>query len=115
MNGGRVLVVEDSDLGGRTLKTVLCAAGYEVRWETTGAAGIAAAETWKPDAIIFDRQLPDADGDELAARLQRADQTTPVIVLSGAPRPDNAAHGGRWLEKPVSNRELLDAIEGAGQ
>jgi DNA-binding response OmpR family regulator len=106
----KVLVVEDSDVGGRTLVTVLSAAGYDVRLEATGAAGIAAAAEWDPRTILLDRLLPDADGAKLAARLRKGDRR--VIVLSGDARPKGVRGVDEWLVKPVTNRELFAAIEG---
>lgn len=104
----KVLVVEDSEVGGRTLVTVLSAAGYEVRWECTGQAALATAAEWDPSAIVLDRRLPDADGARLAARLRAPDRR--VVVLSGETAPTGVRGVDCWLVKPVSNRELLNAI-----
>jgi two-component system OmpR family response regulator len=104
----RVLVVEDSEVGGRTLQTVLAAAGFDVRWEMTAADGLAAAREWGPAAVLLDRHLPDADGATLARRFGGADRR--VVVLSGDPRPKGVRGVHRWLVKPVTNRELIAAL-----
>jgi DNA-binding response OmpR family regulator len=104
----KVLVVEDSDVGGRTLVTVLSAAGYDVRWECSGAAGLAAAAEWEPATIVLDRRLPDADGALIAKRFGAPERR--VVVLSGEAAPKGVRGVDRWLVKPVSNRELLSAI-----
>lgn len=106
-----MLVVEDSELGGRTLLTVLKAAGYDARLETTAADGLAAAEEWEPSTVILDRHLPDGDGAKLASRF-RADNRH-VFVLSGDVRPKGVRGITDWLLKPVSARDLLAAIANA--
>ena len=109
MSGARVLIVEDSEVAGQTLKLVLSTAGYDVKWETTGAAALATVNAWKPQVVLVDRGLPDTDGDEVATQITDAR----VIVLSGEARPPTAGHTGAWLVKPVTNRELLAAVGGA--
>jgi DNA-binding response OmpR family regulator len=104
----KVLVVEDSDVGGRTLVTVLSAAGYDVRWECSGAAGLAAAADWDPATIVLDRRLPDADGALIAKRFGAPERR--VVVLSGEVAPAGVRGVDCWLVKPVTNRELLRAI-----
>lgn len=105
---GRVLVVEDSELGGRTLLTILGAAGYEARLETTAASGLAAAAEWDPATVILDRHLPDGDGAKLALKFGATDRQ--VFVLSGDARPKGVRGVTDWLLKPVSARALLAAI-----
>ena len=107
----KVLIVEDSDVGGRTLVTVLTAAGYDVRLEATGAAALAAAKEWEPRTILLDRLLPDADGAKLAPRLRSKGERR-VVILSGDARPKGVRGVDKWLVKPVTNRELLAAIAG---
>lgn len=107
----RVLIVEDAAVAGRTLVNVLSAAGHDVRWETTGRDALRAVDEWRPDVVLLDRELPDADGVDLARQVHGADRR--VVVLSGHRAPDALDSIDQWLMKPVSNRELLAAIAGA--
>lgn len=102
-----MLIVEDSPLGGRTLVTVLTAAGHTTRLETTVAAGLAAAKEWAPTTVILDRHLPDGDGAKVATKFGAADR---VLVLSGDAQPKGVRGVSQWLRKPVSARALLAAI-----
>ena len=106
---GRVLIVEDSDLGGRTLRTILQAAGYETRLETNAVDGLAAAQQWEPAIVVLDRHLPDGDGAKLATKFK----TVPVVILSGDAKPKGVRGVTAWLTKPVSARELIEAIKRA--
>lgn len=108
---GRVLVVEDSELGGRTLLTILGAAGYDARLETTAADGLAAAAEWDPSTVILDRHLPDGDGAKLASKFGTPDRR--VFLLSGDARPSGVRGIAGWLLKPVSARDLLAVIADA--
>lgn len=109
----RILLVEDSEFGGQTVALVLRSYGHQVEWVRNGHDARIAASS-RPQVIIVDRGLPDCDGVGLAAELRDLLAPSPVrvVVLSGEPRPESSPVDG-WLEKPVSNQELLRAIGGA--
>ena len=84
--GGRVLVVEDSDFFRQMIVPVLQAAGYRV----TAVADAARALTLRDagqmfDVIVSDIEMPDMDGLAFvrAVRAGSAWNTLPVIALSG--------------------------------
>ena len=108
----RVLVVED-DKGLRlTLTATLRAEGYfpdEAGSVFTARERIAAG---KPDLIILDLGLPDADGMSLLAELRRAGDFTPIIVLTA--RGDEVSKvkaldlgADDYITKPFGIPELL--------
>jgi two-component system KDP operon response regulator KdpE len=81
-NGGaHVLLVEDDDATRISVAANLSAHGYRV----TEAADVrSATHSWemnRPDVILLDLGLPDADGLVLIRRVRR-DATTPILVLS---------------------------------
>jgi two-component system, response regulator PdtaR len=109
----RVLLVEDEALIALALTDDLEDAGYEVAGPFHRCSD---SLDWlghhTPDVAIVDIHLRDGSSAELA-RLLRA-RHVPFIVFSGEKRdgrlPD-AFQGARWLSKPVSGRQLLDAVE----
>ena len=75
----------------------LVAHGYRVAEATDVRAALASWEAGRPDVILLDLGLPDADGLVLIRRVRR-DATTPILVLSardGEPDKVAALESGR--------------------
>ncbi|MEY2420394.1 MAG: two-component system, OmpR family, operon response regulator KdpE [Acidimicrobiaceae bacterium] len=111
MPGDLVLVVEDTAAIARALRAALQARGYWVAVALSGAAGIDAAATDDPAAIILDLGLPDIDGVEVCRRI-RSWSDVPIIVLTA----DDTEHrkvealdegADDYVTKPFSTPELL--------
>lgn len=80
-----VLVIEDDQDGGASLKALLEAAGHKATVCPNGRTGLLQARALAPDAIILDIGLPDSSGYEIA-RLLRSDPTfseTLFVALTG--------------------------------
>jgi CheY-like chemotaxis protein len=114
-----VVVIEDHFDTADLMREVLVAAGHEVATAQTGADGIAAARTMKPDVVLCDVGLPDMDG-YAVARALRADTTTAktrLIALTGYDGDDErrrALEAGfdRHVVKPIDPFALEDLIAG---
>ena len=77
----RVLIVDDHATFRAMARTVLADAGFEVVGEAADAeSALAAARNLRPDCVLLDVQLGDADGFEVAEELARA---TAVVLTSG--------------------------------
>lgn len=81
----RVLVIDDDPQIRSVLRRVLGRAGHTCLTAAGAAEGLDLAAASRPDLILLDIGLPDADGrdvmDELHANPRTAD--VPVIVISG--------------------------------
>ncbi len=111
MTGARVLVVDDEAPILRLLRRTLEAQGYAVEAVETGQAALDAVERHRPDAVLLDLMLPDADGLEVCRRL-RERLEAPIIVLSarGEERTKVDAldlGADDYLTKPFGTAELL--------
>ena len=67
------------------------------------------------DCLLIDVHMPDMGGCELVERLQSNGSSVPVILISGnidAAIKDRAEKAGvtHFLEKPFSDRELIETI-----
>jgi two-component system KDP operon response regulator KdpE len=80
-SGARVLIVEDDGATRESVAANLTAHGYRVAQADDMAAATRAWESGRPDIILLDLGLPDADGSTLIRRVRR-DATTPILVLS---------------------------------
>jgi DNA-binding NarL/FixJ family response regulator len=95
----RVLIVDDHLTFRATARAVLEAEGFDVVGEAgDGAEALACAARLKPDVILLDVQLPDMDGFEIAALLQRNGHRPSVVLTSSR---DAAEYGGLIETSPV--------------
>ena len=115
--GARVLVVDD-DPGLRTLlHTTLEAIELEVDAAGSAAGARASLAARRPDLIVLDIGLPDADGLSFCRELKSAPRTSdvPIVILTGseAGTSDAArdALAEAFLRKPFSPLELLAVAE----
>ncbi|WP_432982051.1 response regulator [Dactylosporangium sp. CA-233914] len=108
---GRVLVIDDDARAAQLLEAYLTGAGYEVRTAAGGAAGLAEAGTWRPDAILLDVIMPGLDGWDVIRRLKR-DEELRVIPVFFATIVDDRRAGlalgaTDFFVKPVDHDALL--------
>jgi two-component system cell cycle response regulator DivK len=84
MTRGRILYVEDNFENRTLIKRILESEGFTVVEAENGLTGITSAETYKPDLILMDINLPDIDGYECAARIRKntALTHTPIVALT---------------------------------
>lgn len=118
----KILVIDDDDAIALIEVTVLEKAAYEVRRASTGAEGVEALKTWRPDLLILDIMLPDIDGVTILKSINSMHlETVPdIIVLSGHDDPEmtfeclrNGAHD--FIRKPFHQKEFLLRVEALTQ
>ena len=90
--------------------------GYAVHTAPDGQAGIAAAQTVKPDVILLDLKMKVMDGDKAIPHLLQISPRPKIFVISAyqddATREHVMALGiDGYYEKPVSILELQKAVE----
>lgn len=80
----KTLLIVDDHAGFRaSARALLERHGFEVVGEAeNGAAGIRAAGELRPDVVLLDVQLPDADGIEVAARMAEVAPGSAVVLTS---------------------------------
>jgi two-component system KDP operon response regulator KdpE len=106
-----ILIIDGEKACRRLLRVVLEAHGYRVLEAESSGAGLNLAVEGKPDVIVLELRLPDADGLEVLGSLREWNQI-PVLVLSGQ-SGDQAkvaaldAGARDYLTKPFSSPELL--------
>lgn len=112
-----VLVIEDHEDNRRIMRDLLTSKGYEVIEAVNGLKGVDAAETYHPDLILLDIQLPGIDGYEVTRRIKANPnlQKIPIIVvtsyaMSGDDVKAFEAGCDAYVAKPFSPRVLLAKI-----
>jgi two-component system cell cycle response regulator DivK len=115
----RILIVEDQeDLRG-VLRDLLTGSGYAVIEAADGEAGVAKANSERPDLILMDIQLPIIDGYEATRRIKvdPALNSIPIVAVSsfamkGDEEKARAAGCDHYVTKPYSPIQLLRLIRG---
>jgi len=113
----KILVVEDNERMARFLTKGLKEAGHTTDHAENGRDGLFLAVSERYDAIIMDRMLPgNIDGLAIIDALRKADNHTPILILSALGDVDERIRGLRaggddYLTKPFAFGELLARIE----
>ncbi|HJL03997.1 MAG TPA: DUF4388 domain-containing protein [Polyangiaceae bacterium LLY-WYZ-15_(1-7)] len=106
----RVLIVDPIDTVRRIAQRTLEGAGYEVRAEAEGRAGLDVAQRYVPDLVLVDVSLPDLPGRAFCEALRAISnlREVPVVVMSARAQllegVDGAADG---IRKPFGPEALL--------
>ena len=111
----RILVVEDSGDVALALSLWLRSNGYEVQVARDGHAALAAADEFKPQAVILDVGLPGISGLEVARHLRTTCPTLTIIALTGRAEPEDVqacfdAGCNKYLIKPANPQLLLTLL-----
>jgi len=108
----RVLLVEDDEMIGQSLKQALTAAGWSVDWVKDGMLAQSALADGDYACVLLDLGLPKRDGAEVLRKARAEGDTTPIIVLTARDALDDRVHGletgaDDYLVKPYELRELV--------
>ena len=118
MPSRRILVVDDEENIGRSLRMILEREGYQVNAVRSAAEMRALPERARMDLYLFDVRLPDASGIDLLRELQASEINAPVIMISGHATIADAVEATRagafdFLEKPLGRDRVLVAVKNA--
>ncbi len=111
----RILTIEDDRHMAELLRKGLVEEGHSVAFACTGPDGLSLAESGSYDVIVLDIMLPGIDGYEVARRLRRARNRTPILMLTARDATADVVAGldagaDDYLTKPFSFDELLARV-----
>ena len=78
----RVLLVEDDEMIGQSLRDALDANGWSVDWVKDGMLAQSALEDGDYACVLLDLGLPKRDGVEVLRKARSQGNQTPVLVLT---------------------------------
>src|SRR5947209_18281488 len=107
----RVLVVDDEPAVRRALERALTLDNYTVELAADGQEALDALAASPADAVVLDVMMPRVDGLEVARRMRRAGDRTPILMLTARDAVDDRVNGldvgaDDYLVKPFALREL---------
>ncbi|MDI9887217.1 response regulator transcription factor [Streptomyces sp. HNM0645] len=114
-DGGRILVVDDEPAVRDALQRSLAFEGYATEVAVDGADALAKVESYRPDLVVLDIQMPRMDGLTAARRLRSAGSTLPILMLTARDTVGDRVTGldagaDDYLVKPFELDELLARI-----
>jgi two-component system response regulator MprA len=116
MHGQRVLVVEDDDELRGVLRRGLQEEGFAVDAVGTGAELLERVDAARPDVLVVDIGLPDADGRDLCQALRARGVDVPVLFLTARDALVDRvagfdAGGDDYVAKPFAFVELVARLQ----
>jgi two-component system alkaline phosphatase synthesis response regulator PhoP len=113
----KILVIDDEPQITEIIEAFLTNAGHEVYVNNNSLEGIKRAREIRPDIILLDIMMPDADGYSVCNELKNDASTAdiPVVFLTGKDRNDDMgrsfkAGGDMFIKKPFSCERLLEIV-----
>jgi DNA-binding response OmpR family regulator len=112
MNKALVLVVDDDAELSAMVAELLQREGLAVHTVLTAGDGERALQQWKPDAVLLDVMLPDANGFDLCRRWRATHPALGIVMLTARGDPMDRVLGleigaDDYLPKPFEPRELV--------
>lgn len=111
----KILIIEDEFELVKILKGYLQNSGFEVVEARRGDQGLALFETFKPDAILLDLNLPGMDGLDIA-RIIRRQSDIPILMITARVDETDRLIGlelgaDDYIIKPFSPREVVARVK----
>ena len=119
MSKSRILVVDDDGDGVLMLSLLLEGEGHEVKTLTDGRAAPDAVEQFRPQIVMLDLHMPNADGFEVARQIRDRFGARPIIIaMTGTSYDDHNAYEkamragfNHYLTKPYLPGSVFDLIK----
>lgn len=110
-----LLVVEDDQKTREIIELILAQEGYEVQTAGDGEAALALLESYRPDLILLDMQMPVMDGWQFTeAYRRRPGPHVPIVVATGAIDAASRVEqleAQAYLAKPFDLDQLLSIVK----
>lgn len=113
-----VAVLDDEESVRVAIARLLQAGGLAVECFATGEDFLAFVVEHEPVCLVLDLHMPGMNGFDVQVALSKSGRSVPIVVITGHDTAESrrrALGGGAaaYLRKPVSGKELLDAISTA--
>jgi signal transduction histidine kinase len=112
---GTLLVAEDDDNVRRSIRGYFEDSGFSVREASDGQEALELFRAQRPDLVLTDLMMPRLNGIALITALKQESPDTPIIVVSGKGRLEDAIQAvreGAWdyVTKPIFDMAALELI-----
>jgi len=111
----KILIVDDSSLSRRILRTILIAEEHHIIEATDGLVGIETYLMEQPDLVLLDMAMPGLPGDEVLEKILELNQSARVIIatadlqdLTKTKVLEAGAMG--FVNKPFNRTKVLEVV-----
>jgi DNA-binding response OmpR family regulator len=119
---GRVLLIEDEPNIIEAIRFILSREGWRVDTHSNGEDAVEMVRSKTPDVVILDVMLPGRSGYDILREMREdpALASLPVLMLTARGQSKDRemaerAGASRFMTKPFSNAEVLDAVRALRQ
>ena len=114
--GKKILLADDEVNFGYAMCEFLKMSGYELTFVNDGRTALEQYNIFHPDLCLFDINMPEIDGFELARLIRATDKNIPIVFITSISDDSSVANGfeigcSDYLKKPFGLRELLIRIQ----
>ncbi|MEM5563784.1 response regulator [Psychroserpens sp. AS72] len=113
----KILAIDDQQLVLLPLQKRLVELGYEVKIETNSSKGLELYDSFNPDLVIVDINMPGVSGLDVVKYIRETKHSlTPIMVLSGNTQDDIITEGfdlgiNDYMKKPLSLNEISARVK----
>ena len=111
--GQKILIVDDETDMCKLMQDLLETLGYQVASVNSGKAAIVKYESWRPDAVLLDRNMPEMDGLTCAEKIMDHDHNAKILIMSGYDEDESSDMAEEkkkllkgYLTKPINMKKL---------
>jgi DNA-binding response OmpR family regulator len=115
MSAPRVLIVEDDEVIARHVRAAFDSEGFVVSCAETARVATILMDQDRPDVVLLDLGLPDADGVDLCRAMRTLDPSIGIVVITARTTTIDAVVGleagaDDYVRKPFALAELVARV-----
>ncbi|WP_334032248.1 ATP-binding protein [Alteromonas sp. P256] len=115
LSGKTILIAEDNDINTLVIESMLAATQADLQFAKNGVEALEQFSKNIPDLVLMDIQMPEMDGLQAFAEIQKLNMSVPVIALTANVMSTDIEHYARvgfnaYLAKPVKLTVLYDLL-----
>ncbi len=111
----KILIVDDSNLSRRILRTILISEGHHIIEATDGLVGIETYVMEQPDLVLLDMAMPGLPGDEVLEKILEGNPAARIIIATADLQEitktkvlEAGAMG--FVNKPFNRTKVLEVV-----
>lgn len=113
----KILYIEDNPDNYKLVEMLLLNQGFDIKWAKTGLEGLKLTNSYKPNLILMDLNLPDLSGSTVTTKLRSMKESAalPIIAVSANTTEESkeeaiVAGCNGFIEKPINIKTFVSQL-----